>query len=215
MHIPDGFLDPTIVLITYILLIGFILIDYKPLQTNLNRENTSLVTVLAATIFVSQLINWPLPGGTSLHFVGGALTGILLGPHLGFLTMFLVVFIQALVFHDGGITTLAANTINMAIVDVLTGYYIYRLIMRLFGDIRRARIVGALLGGWAGITLAGLACGIEIGYSRYFGFTIYTTVPIMVVWHGILGVIEGIITALTVEYLHDRILTNNSIRFVG
>jgi|Deesub1362B_J571_1020462.scaffolds.fasta_scaffold00003_683 cobalt/nickel transport system permease protein len=203
MHIPDGFLDPITVVITYIILIFYILFNVRYMKNSKITEEAPLITIIAASIFVAQMINWPLPGGTSLHLVGGAIAGIILGPQLGFLTMFIVVAIQALVFHDGGITTLAANTINMAIIDVLAGYYIYKLITSLSNS-KRAGVVGAFIGGWMGITLAGLACGLEIGYSFYFGFNISITVPIMVTWHFLLGIIEGIITALTFDYLSRR-----------
>jgi cobalt/nickel transport system permease protein len=147
------------------------------------------------------MLNWPLPGGTSLHFVGGALAGIMLGPLLGFLTMFLVLFIQCLVFHDGGITALGANVLNMAIIDVLVGYLLYRGFIKIFGAKNSVRTISAFLGGWLGIVLAGLACGLEIGYSPSFPYGVTITVPVMVGWHAILGVVEGIITASVVMYL--------------
>jgi len=65
-----------------------------------------LLYVLAACIFAAQMLNWPLPGGTSLHLVGGALAGIVLRPWLGELALVLVLVTQCLVFHDGGITAL-------------------------------------------------------------------------------------------------------------
>ena len=75
-----------------------------------------------------------------------------------------------------------------------------------------ARAIGAFLGGWIGITLAGIACGIEIGFSPAFPYGIAITVPIMGVWHAILGVIEGIITALVVDILYPRLPPSISTR---
>ena len=69
---------------------------------------------------------------------------------------------------------------------------------------KTARLVGAFLGGWVGITLAGIACGIEIGASPSFGFYLDVTVPVMGIWHAILGVIEGIITALVFGYVYAK-----------
>jgi len=150
------------------------------------------------------MLNWPIPGGTSLHFVGGALAGVMLGPWLGFLTMFIVLVVQCLVFHDGGITALGANSLNMAIIDVLIGYAIYRLAVKTFKSKDSPRMLAAFLGGWLGITIAGVACGLEIGYSQAFPYGVSIAVPIMVGWHAVLGVIEGTITALTVAYLRKR-----------
>lgn len=149
MHIPDGFLDPVTIAVTYIIFLiylGLSLTKIRSIKEPLN-EKISLVSALAAGIFVAQMLNWPIPGGTSLHFVGGALAGILSGPYLGFLVIFLVLLVQCLVFHDGGITALGANVLNMAINDVLIGYGCYRLMLKILGNTKSARLLGALIGG--------------------------------------------------------------------
>ena len=204
MHIPDGFLDITTAIITYIIFIVFGYYALRKSRGMLESEMISFVSILAAGIFAAQMLNWPIPGGTSLHFVGGALAGILLGPWLGFLTIFLVVLVQALIFHDGGITTLGANALNMAIIAVLIGYFSYEFLVRNFGNRESIRFLGAFLGGWLGIVIAGAAVAIEIGYSPSFPYGIAITIPVMVGWHTVLGIMEGIITALTIIYLSRR-----------
>lgn len=201
MHIPDGFLDPVWAISTYIIAIIYYAIGFKTSREKLTPSKVSLITTLAAGIFVAQMLNWPLPGGTSLHFVGGALAGILLGPLYGSVTLGLVVTIQCLVFHDGGITALGANLVNMAIIDVLVGYILYTVIVRALGRKPKIVFIGGFLGGWIGITLAGIACGIEIGLSPLFPYGVAITVPIMGLWHFVLGVIEGIITGSVVAYI--------------
>ena len=206
MHIPDGFLDPVMIVVTYVLFIMYTILSIDRIRKLklFISENISILSVLAAGIFAAQMLNWPIPGGTSLHFVGGALAGILLGPYMGFLAMFLVLFVQCVVFHDGGITTLGANVLNMAIIDVLIGYYCYKVFTGILGNVRRARVIGAFVGGWLGITLAGIACGLEIGFSPAFPYGVAITVPVMGTWHAMLGVIEGLITALVIEYLYTK-----------
>jgi len=115
--------------------------------------------------------------------------------------MFLVLLIQCIVFHDGGITALGANVLNMAIIGVLVGYFIFVIVNKLMHGARKARIIGAFLEGWISVILAGIACGLEIGYSPAFPYGIYITVPVMGQWHAALGVIEGIITAFIIGYL--------------
>jgi len=196
VHIPDGFLDPVTAGVTYLVSIAYAVYAFRRLRAEKGR--VELVTPLAAGIFAAQMLNWPLPGGTSLHFVGGALSGILLGPWLGFLPMFLVLLVQCLLFHDGGITALGANLLNMAIIDVLAGYAVYKLVPQ------RYKVFGAFLGGWLGITLAGLACGVEIGVSSQLPYGLAVTVPVMAGWHAALGVVEGAITAAVVSYISRR-----------
>lgn len=205
MHIPDGYLDPLSCAITYLLALTFAALSFKRARLE-EGERKHLVPVLAAAIFVAQMLNWPIPGGTSLHFLGGALAGILLGPWLGFFTMSLVLLVQTLVFHDGGITTLGANILNMAVVAVLTGYYLYSVLPERF---RSAR---TFLAGWLSVTLAGLACGIELGLSKQFLYGLTVTVPVMAGWHAVLGVIEGVATAAVHSYLATRIPVSTEAR---
>ncbi len=193
MHIPDGFLDPYMSAATYAAFLGYLVYALRRVGNLLDPPKASLVTVLAAGIFAAQMLNWPIPGGTSLHFVGGGLAGILLGPYLGFLAMFMVLLVQTLVFHDGGITALGANMLNMGVVAVLAGYHAYRYLKPRTGE-----FAAALVGGWLSITLAGLATGLEIGVSPTLGYHLDVTVPVMTVWHAALGIVEGVATALIV-----------------
>ena len=197
MHIPDGFLDPATCAATYLITIAVGVVAFR--RARLAGEDAKLlVPVLAAAIFVAQMLNWPLPGGTSLHLVGGALAAILVGPWLGYFVMLLVLAVQALVFHDGGITTLGANVLNMGVVAVLTGYLVYKAFPE------RWKTVGAFAAGWLSLTLAGIACGIELGLSSQFLYGLSVTLPVMGGWHALLGLIEGAITAAVYAYLKAR-----------
>lgn len=204
MHIPDGFLDPAWIIATYAATLAYIAATWRRARDLFSGDRAVALSVFAAGIFVAQMLNWPLPGGTSLHFVGGALAGILFGPVAGFYVMFIVLAVQALVFHDGGITTLGANALNMAVIDVLAGHYAYKLVLGLAGDARRSRLLGGFIGGWLGIVLAGLAAGVEIGLSPSFPYGVAVSVPVMVSWHALLGLVEGLATAFIVDYLHGR-----------
>ncbi len=192
MHIPDGYLDLPIAGIFYIL--SLVVLGYSIYRLR-DEKFTPLFGIVAAAIFAAQMLNWPIPGGTSAHFVGGALAGILLGPYAGALAMAVVLTIQCLVFADGGITALGANVWNMAIVNVFVGYYVYKALERF------NRSIAALVAGWLGITLAAIFAGIEIGISSSFGYGLTVTVPVMGVWHALLGIIEGVITAGVVSYI--------------
>lgn len=185
MHIPDGFLDLWICGVFYALSSVMIFISIRQVHGKIGRERSPLLGLVSAGIFAVQMLNWPIPGGTSAHFVGGALAAIVLGPFAGVLSMFSVVLIQALLFGDGGLLTLGANIFNMAIVDVLAGWYVYKLLRKF------SKSLAAFLAGWLGIFLAAIAAGIEIGFSSSFGYELGVTLTVMGVWHGILGVIEG------------------------
>jgi cobalt/nickel transport system permease protein len=194
MHIPDGYLDWWICVAMYV--ISAIVIGYsiKKVRGSMDGQHIPLIGVVAAGIFAAQMLNWPIVGGTSAHFVGGALAAILLGPYAATLAMTSVLVVQCLVFGDGGITTLGANIFNMAIVDVFVGYAVYNAL-------KKHGAIAPFLAGWLGIWLAAIACGVEIGISSTFAYKIGITVPTMAIWHGVLGIIEGIATMGVVSYI--------------
>ncbi len=122
MHIPDGYIDLPLALLFGALAVVVLSVAAKRVNGEISDARAPLLGVVAASIFAAQMLDWPIPGGTSAHFVGGAFAAILLGPHLGALCVATVVTIQALVFGDGGLVVLGANVFNMAIVEVYVGY---------------------------------------------------------------------------------------------
>ena len=195
MHIPDGFLDPWVAGLFWLGSGVAIGIAVRRARGELGDDRTPLLGVVAAGIFAAQMLNWPIPGGTSAHFVGGAFAGILLGPYLGVLAMTAVVTIQALVFGDGGIIALGGNLFAMAVVDVLVGYALFRAL----GGVHETG--AAFAAGWGAITASALAVGVGVGLSSAFAYELGVTVPIMVVGHALLGTIEGAITAVVYGYV--------------
>uniref|UniRef100_A0A7J2TK49 Nickel transporter n=1 Tax=Archaeoglobus fulgidus TaxID=2234 RepID=A0A7J2TK49_ARCFL len=195
MHIPDGYLDLNLAVAFFVLSIS--VLGYCMLKLR-NEKLTALFGVVAGAIFVAQMLDWPIPGGTSAHYVGGALAAILLGPYAGAIAMTIVLTIQAIVFGDGGITAWGANVWNMAIANVFVSYYVYRALKK-FGI-----HIASFFAGWIGITVAAILVGIEIGLSTSFAYGLAITVPVMGIWHAVLGIIEGIITASVVGYIAMR-----------
>jgi cobalt/nickel transport system permease protein len=197
MHIPDGFLDLPIAAMFAVLTAGAVGVALKRLNGELPNERIPLLGVVAAGIFAAQLLNWPIPGGTSAHFVGGSLAGILLGPWLGVLAMVAVVTIQALVFGDGGLLVLGANLWNMAVVNVLVGYAVFRLLEH------RVPVGRVFLAGWAGVTAAAVFVGLQTGLSSAFAYQLEVTLLVMGGGHAILGILEGGITHLVYRFIRE------------
>lgn len=193
MHIPDGYLDWWICIIMYAVSATVIAYSIKKARKEIDSRRIPMIGIVAAGIFAAQMLNWPIPGGTSAHFVGGALAAIILGPYTGVLAMTSVITLQCLIFGDGGLSALGANIFNMAIVDVFVGYAVYKAL--------RKSNTASFLAGWLGIWMAAIACGLEIGISSIFAYKIYVTVPTMAIWHGLLGIIEGIATASVISYI--------------
>lgn len=58
------------------------------------------MAVIGGGIFVAQMLNFPIGGGTTGHLVGATLAAILLGPLAGFLMVVTILIIQGLSVLD-------------------------------------------------------------------------------------------------------------------
>ena len=193
MHIPDGFLDTKTWVTTAAASGTTIAYAVRKANKEFKEKDAPLMGVLAAFIFAAQMLNFPVAGGTSGHFVGGALAAILLGPWKAMLVMLSVVGVQALLFGDGGITALGANILNMAIVSPLVAFGVYRMLKRY------SLAAGAFTAGLVSTIIAAFAASIELAVSGTIPFAIVA--PLMAGWHLLIGIGEGLITATTIGYL--------------
>jgi cobalt/nickel transport system permease protein len=210
MHIPDGLMDPTVSAIGWIeflVVLGAVLL----LAGNrIKEKNLPRVAVLSAGIFVAQMLNFPIGGGTTGHLVGGALFAIIAGPMVAVIGMTVVLLIQALMFGDGGITALGLNALNMAVIAPLTGWGVYTLLKTMTekGGRRSSVASGFVVGAaaWASVFVAAAACAAELAVSYAvssgaYGIAATVSVPAMLGMHAVIGVGEGIITAGVLAYL--------------
>ena len=111
MHVPDGFVPLWQCAIYYVILIIALYFAQKWARNNLDEKRVPLMAVLAAGIFAIMSMNMPIPFGTSGHMVGGTLIALVfLAPEACVIVFFVVLLLQALLFGDGGITTLGLKT---------------------------------------------------------------------------------------------------------
>jgi cobalt/nickel transport system permease protein len=203
MHIPDGFLDAkTWVSLSAVSAAGLALAAARTRKEG-DEKRIPLMGVMAAFIFAAQMINFPVAGGTSGHFMGGVLAALLLGPFTGILIMSTVLIAQCLVFQDGGLTALGANIFNMGIVGCVGGYYIYKLLDALFqrpGWMSKRNILMIFGSAWASIVLAASFCAAELAFSNTIPFNI--AFPAMAGVHAFIGIGEGLITVGVVGFVY-------------
>jgi len=199
MHIPDGFLNATTAAVTYVVSAGGVGYSIKVANKKLGERHVPLMGVMGAFIFAAQMLNFPVVGGTSGHLIGGALAAILLGPWAGTLIMACVLIVQCLLFQDGGITTLGANIFNMGLIACFVGYALHRVISSLAGRSRRGHLVGGFVGAWASVFIAAVACAIELALSGKSPLGV--ALPTMAGVHGLIGIGEGLITAVVLSFV--------------
>ncbi len=199
MHIPDGFLDTK----TWVTLWGVsgATIGYaiKKVEKELDEEKVPLMGVSAAFIFAAQMLNFPVMGGTSGHFVGGVLAAILLGPWAGLLVMTTVLIIQCFIFQDGGLTALGANIFNMGIIGSFVGYYIYTGLSKIMSKKWNDLFIPAFFASWITILLSASFCAIELSISGTVPLSL--SLPAMAGVHALIGIGEGFITLLVLTFI--------------
>jgi cobalt/nickel transport system permease protein len=201
MHIPDGFLNLPISLSTWAIAIGLIALCLNRVQTEYQERTVPLMGVCAAFIFAAQMINFPIPGGTSGHLLGGTLAGVLLGPWAGSLVMTVVFIVQAVLFQDGGLTALGANIFNMGLIGTFAGYYLYRAIRTTLGrDSWRGIAVGTAIAAWTSVFVAAMVCALQLGLSGTVPLNV--AVPAMAFWHIMIAIGEAVITVITVSFIY-------------
>jgi len=200
MHIPDGLMAPAVSALGWLIAIVFLAISVKLLNRKLDDRQITLMAVLASGIFVAQMLNFPIGGGTTGHLVGAALASIILGPLAGMLIITVILIIQALVFGDGGILSMGLNILNMAIVCSLVAWYTYRVFPAKY------RTVGIFAAAWASVFIAAAACSLELAFSYSlsggaYGISAGIAFPAMMASHALIGIGEAIITTGVIAYL--------------
>ena len=200
LHIPDGFLSPSVSLFCWVITIVLIAVSLKKVQRDYQEKTVPLMGVCAAFIFAAQMINFPIPGGTSGHLVGGTLAAIILGPWAGTLVVTVVFIVQAVLFQDGGLTVLGANILNMGLIGTFCCYYLYRAIRCNLGrNSWRSMTIATVVAAWCSVVIAAIATALQLALSG--------TVPLMVsmiamvTWHVVIGVGEAMITMIAVGYV--------------
>lgn len=193
MHIPDGFLDAKTVIATSTLSAIGISVALRHFKAEDQPRKIPLLGLAGAFVFTSQMLNFPVAGGTSGHLIGAVLTSILLGPSAAVIVITSVLFVQCFLFADGGVLALGANIFNMAIIAPLWGYAIYVVIHKIIPGMR-GTIIAAAFASWCSAILASICCTGELALSGTVPWL--TAFFAMTSVHAIIGVGEGLITAL-------------------
>jgi cobalt/nickel transport system permease protein len=200
MHIPDGFLSLPISLVTWVVAIALIAVSLKRVESEYKDRTVPLMGVCAAFIFAAQMINFPIPGGTSGHLLGGTLAGVLLGPWAGSLVMAVVFIVQGALFQDGGLTVLGANVFNMGLIGTFGGYYLYRAIRFALGrNSLRGTLTGVAVAAWLSVVIASVICAIELALSGTVPLTV--ALAAMAFWHILIGIGEAVISVTTISFI--------------
>jgi cobalt/nickel transport system permease protein len=199
VHIPDGFIGPGASVVAGIGAAGGFAYAVRRARVYLTDRLIPLAALTAAFVFAAQMVNFPVLPGMSGHLIGGVLAAVLVGPAAGYLVLSIVLIVQALIFADGGLSALGLNIINMAGVATVGGYWIYRGILRFLPRKNSSVVTAAGVAAALSIPLAAAAFAAEFAIAGTAQSVSLTSVLwAMVGTHGLIGIGEGVITALVV-----------------
>ena len=193
MHIPDGFIDVKTAAVAGAISFAGVGLALRQVQRELPPRKVPLLGLSAAFLFAAQMVNFPVAGGTSGHLVGGALVAALLGPGAAVVVVTTVLIVQCFLFQDGGVLALGANIFNMAIVNSVAGYLIFRMVGCVLPGLR-GRVTAMAFAGWCATVLAAICCAGELAWSGTIAWS--AAFPAMTVVHMLIGIGEGLISAL-------------------
>lgn len=192
-HIPDGLLSPPVITGAAVVSAAALALAARRSKTELRDRQAPLLGAATAFVFAAQMFNFPLGAGTSAHLLGGVLIAVVVGPWAAMLALFAVLLVQALLFQDGGIAALGANTLNLAVIGAGGGWLVYRWQIALTGVSPRRRLAAAGVAAFVSSVAIGLAVGLELGISGI----VPTGTAVMAVGgaHVLVGVAEAGLTA--------------------
>lgn len=212
MHIPDNYLSPSTCAVMGAAMIPVWTIAVKKVKTEITKVKMPLLGIGAAFSFLMMMFNVPLPGGTTVHAVGGTLLAILIGPFSACISVTVALLIQALLFGDGGVLAFGANCFNMAFVLPFLGYFIYKFIKDRVNS-EKGEYVGIVIGSYLGINIVALCAAIEFGIQPllfrnatgqplYSPYPLSVSIPAMTIPHLLVaGVVEVIFTIAIFSFI--------------
>lgn len=202
MHIPDGILPLQVSLTGFAISAGIIWFCVRKIKQKKDpREDIPKASLLTAAFFVASLIHIPLPLG-SVHLVLSGLMGAILG-YFAFLAVFIGLFLQAIMFGHGGLTTLGVNAVIIG-VPALLAWFIFRLrAWSRWSETKSSAFFGFLAGGAAiGLSTTLFALVLTTNIPAYMSAAAeQAAILTLIAVHIPLMFIEGIITASLIIFL--------------
>lgn len=197
LHIPDGFLNLVVSLIFWALTIAAVGIAISKTNKSLGEKQVPLMGIMAAFIFAAQMLNFPVAGGTSGHFLGGALAAIVLGPWAGILVMTAVISVQAILFQDGGLLVMGANIFDMGVLTAIIGFGLYRIVSGSANKTLKLAVAGAAA--WLSTVAAALLTALQLWVSGTSSLQIVMSAMLGV--HVLIGIGEALITVAALAFI--------------
>ncbi|MDK2040945.1 cobalt transporter CbiM [Aliarcobacter butzleri] len=187
MHISDGIISIEVATVSAVATLAFCVYSFR----NLTNEKIALVASMSALFFVTSFIHIPF-GVTQIHLMLIGFIGIFLGS-LAFISIAIALILQALLLGFGGLSSLGANILVMALPAYLV-YLIFKLeILKRLNEKVKFFLVGFL--------------GVFISSLLLFSVLVFSKDEYLAVGYSIIAVniptmiLEGIVTMFLLLYI--------------
>lgn len=208
MHIMEGYLPPAWAAFWFVVALPFWVLGFRRLsQFTAKTEGQDVRLLLGlsgAFTFVLSALKIPSVTGSCSHPTGTGLGAILFGPTVMSVLGSIVLLFQALLLAHGGLTTLGANTVSMAVVGPLVAYGVW-------GGTRKwlsqgvTVFLAAAFADWATYVTTSIQLavaypdplgGVLASFLKFGAIFAITQIP--------LAISEGILTAILFEALRNN-----------
>jgi cobalt/nickel transport system permease protein len=188
MHISEGVLSTPVLAAG----VGLTAAGVGYALKKMDYDRIPQVAVVSCALFVAALIHVPV-GPANVHLTLNGLTGVLLG-WAAFPAILVALFLQAVLFQFGGLTTLGVNTLNMALPAVVCAMLLGRFIRS-----ERAHVSGAaaFTCGFAAVLISAVMLSASLVFTEE---SFLTVAKIALAAHLPVMVIEGLLTAFIVGF---------------
>jgi cobalt/nickel transport system permease protein len=189
MHISEGVLSAPVLVTGAALTAAGCGIGLK----KLDYDRVPQVAILTSAFFVASVIHVPI-GPSSVHLVLNGLMGLLLG-WPAFPAILIALFLQALLFQFGGITSLGVNTFNMAFPAIIC-FCLFAHAVK--GTNNLISMGAAFACGFLGILLGSVMVAISLVFT---GNPFLGVAKVVVIAHLPVMIIEGLITLFSAGFV--------------
>jgi cobalt/nickel transport system permease protein len=198
MHMSDGIVDARTSVMYGVVAVAGLALAAGRARRDLDERAAPLAGLVAAFVFAAQMVNFPVLPGVSGHLLGGTLAAVLVGPWAGALCVAVVLLVQALLFADGGLSALGANITNLALVGTAAGFLVAAALRRYARRGGRWLLAVVFAAGLVSTLAAAGSFVVQYAVGGNAGVGLGTVAAAMLGVHALVGVGEGVLTALTV-----------------
>jgi cobalt/nickel transport system permease protein len=137
IHIPDGILPVWILLLGWLLTALLLFLCIKKVKKEEVAQKLPYIGMVSAIMILAMMIEIvPI----AYHFNLSVIAGIILGPALAFISVFIVDMIIAM-FGHGGVTVVGLNTLVIGL-EAAAGFYLFHMFLKILKN-KNSRVYSA------------------------------------------------------------------------